>query len=312
MSNLCSCTSKYANSGQVSCIGALIKASRRLIFVSRYKNDGTLNKITVPTTLDNSFWSGLINNTDRSIRIYPLPKHVNAEIAKEASVYETFANGSKQFIHEGVSSFKCVYPAQQPYFLSVLKSGRCTDVAVYIVDANGALVGLSNGEENVVYPFALNRNTIDALLKWGTDTTGTNIEMSFEFDTDQKDEEIVKIDASDMVSVNLLSSSYDGLYDAIKSQTSTAATTMTFKLYAQGGSAASPVAITGLLIGGFALFNNTTSAAVTILTCVESTTVPGTYTLTYASQTSGNIIRITPTKSGVDFTNVIAQVATVA
>ncbi len=308
----CSCTSKYANSGQVSCIGALIKASRRVIMVSKFKDDGTLNKISLPATLNSAYWTALINNPDRSIRIYPLPKHVNAEIAKAESVYETFANGSKQFIHEGVSNFKCIYPAMQPYYLSVLKSGRCTDVACYIVDSSGALVGLTNGEENVLYPFSLNRNTIDALLKWGTDTTGTNIEMSFEFDTDQKDEEISKIDSADMVSVNLLSSAFDGLYDAIKSQTSTAATTMTFKLYAKGGSAANPVAIHGLVAADFALYNVTTSAAVTIILCTESSTVPGTYTLTYASQTSTNVIRITPTKTGIDFTNVIAQTAIVA
>lgn len=311
MSNLCSCTSKYANTGAPNCSGALIKASKKLIMVPKYKDDGTLNKVTLPATLNAAYFNALINHVDRSQRWYPLPKHVNAEVTKAESIYETFADGSKQFIQEGVSSFKCIYPAKQPKFLSILKSGRCNEMAVYIVDKNGALVGLSNGEENVVYPFALNKNTIDAIMRWATDTTGTNVEYMFEFDTDQKDEEIVKIDAADMTGVNLLVG-YNGLVDGIKSQVSTGQTSMVFKLYANGGSAAAPVAITGLLAANFALYNNTTSAAITIISALENTTIAGQYTLTYASQTIANVIRITPTLAGYDFTNVIAATATVA
>lgn len=305
----CSCTSKYANTGTPSCIGALILASRKLIMVPKYTDAGLLNKVTLPTTLDNTFFSGKVNNADRSVRWYPLPKHVNAEIAKEASVYETFNDGSKKFIHEGVSSFKCTYAGKQPSFLSILKSGRCTDMAVYIVDKAGALVGYTNGEENVLYPFALNANTIDAIMKWATDTTGSNIEYSFEFDTDQKDEYVAKIDSADMVSVNLLN--LDGLIDAKVAYTSTGATAMVVKLFAVGGSVATPVPITGLLAGSFALYNVTDSLAVTILTAVESTTVKGTYTLTYASQTVSDVIRLTPTLTGFDFTNVIATTSVV-
>lgn len=311
MSDSCSCTSKYENSGLTSCIGALIKVSRRIIMVPKYADDGTLNKITLPATINSAYITALINQADRSKRWYPLPKHVGAEITKSESTFETHSDNSKSFIHEGVSSFKAAYPDMQPFYLKVLKSGRCTDMACYIVDKAGALVGLSNGEENVLYPFALNRNTTDAIYMFATDTTTSKINLSFEFDTDQMDEQITKIDSSDMVSVNLLASSYDGLYDAIKSQTSTGIAAMVFKLYAQSGSAASPVAITGLTAPSFALYNVTDIAAVTVLTAVESTTVPGTYTLTYANQTPADVIRITPTKTGVDFTDVIAATATV-
>ena len=309
MSAICSCTSVYNNSGLPNCIGELIKDSQKLIMVSRYNNAGTLNKVTIPTTFNQAYFDALVNNVDRSIRWYPLPKHVNAEISKEASVYESFTDGSKQFIHEGVSNFKCLYPAKQPSFLSILKSGRCTDIAVYIVDKNGALVGLSNGEENVLYPFALNKNTIDAIYKWATAATGSNIEYMFEFDTNQKDEEIIKIDSSDMVSVNLLN--LDGLVDAKVAYTSTGQTAMVVKLFAVGGSVASPVAIQGLLAANFALYNVTTSAAVVVATAVESTVTPGTYTLTYLSQTIGNVIRLTPTLAKYDFTTVIATTSIV-
>jgi hypothetical protein len=278
--------------------------------VPKYSNAGVLNKVSLPATINAAYVNALINNNDRSLRWYPLPKHVNAEISKEASVYESFNDGSKKFVHEGVSNFKCIYASTKPNFLGILKSGRCTEMACYLVDKNSALIGLTNGEENVLYPFALNANTIDAIMKWASDTTGLNIEYMFEFDTDQQDEYVNKIDSADMVGVNLLVG-YDGLVDAIKSQTSTGQTSMVFKLYAQGGSIV-PVPITGLLAADFALYNNTTAAAITVITAVETVGTPGTYTLTYASQTIGNIVKITPTLAKYDFTNVIAAVATVA
>lgn len=308
MSELCSCTSQYKNSGQPSCVGALIQAARKIILVPRYKNDGTANKITVPATLNQAYFDALINNADRSARWYPLPKFVNVEMAKAESTYETFNDGTKKLIHEGVRTFKGILPAIQPQYLNVLKSGNCTDMAAIIIDKAGKIIGYSNGEENVLYPFPLNENTMNAVYMWATDSTGSNIDFSFEFDVDMKDEYIVQISESDLVSVNMLN--LEGLVDAKKSQTSTGQTSMVFKLYTEYGTVAKPIAIEGLLVANFALYNTTTSAAVTILTCTESP--KGTYTLTYASQTIGNIIRITPSTTGIDFTNVIAATATVA
>jgi len=308
MSELCSCTSQYKNSGQPSCAGALIQAARKIILVPRYKNDGTANKITVPATLNQAYFDALINNADRSARWYPLPNFVNVEMAKAESTYEPFNDGTKKLIHEGVRTFKGLLPAIQPQYLSVLKSGNCTDMAAYIVDKSGKLVGYSNGEENVLYPFPLNANTMNAVYMWATDSTGSNIDFSFEFDVDMKDEYIAQISANDLTSVNLLD--LDGLYNAVKSQTSTGQTSMVFKLYTEYGTVATPIAIEGLVAGDFALYNVTDSAAVTVLTCTESPA--GTYTLTYASQTVADVIRITPSTTGIDFTNVIAATATVA
>ena len=309
MSEICSCTSQYKNSGQPNCVGALIQAARKIILVPRYANDGTANKITVPATLNQAYFDALINNADRSLRWYPLPKFVNAEMSKAESIYETFANGTKKLVAEGVRTFKALLPAIQPNYLSVLKSGNCTDMAAYIVDKSGKLVGYSNGEENVLYPFPLNENTMNAVYMWATDTTGSNIDFSFEFDVDMKDEYISQIGLSDLTSVNLLN--LEGLIDAKKTQTSTGQTSMVFKLYTEYGTVATPIKIEGLVAADFALYNVTTTGAITIATCTESPV--GTYTLTWvASQTIGNVIRITPSTTGIDFTDVIAATAVVA
>ncbi len=308
MSEICSCTSQYKNSGQPSCVGALIQAARKIILVPRYANDGTANKISLPATLNQAYFDALINNADRSLRWYPLPKFVNVEMAKGESTYEEFSDKTKKLVAEGVRTFKGLLPAIQPQYLSVLKSGNCTDMAAYIIDKAGKLVGYTNGEENVLYPFPLNANTMNAVYMWATDTTGSNIDFSFEFDVDMKDEYIAQISGDDLTSVNLLN--LEGLYNAKKSQTSTGQTSMVFKLYTEYGTVATPIKIEGLVAGDFALYNVTDSAAVTVSTCTESPA--GTYTLTYASQTVADVIRITPSTTGIDFTDVIAQTATVA
>ena len=303
----CSCTSKYSNSGTPNCLGDLIGAARKLILVSRYDNTGALNKVSLPATLNQAFFDALINNTDRSKRWYPLPKFVNVTMPKEDSVFETFEDGSKKFVREGVRTFTAVLPGTGPQYLSVLKSARCSDMAVYIVDKNGALVGLTNGEPDVLYPFAINQGTMDAILQWATDTTGTNINFSMEFDIDQKDEQISLIANSQLVSVNLLN--LKGLYDAYVDYTSTGQTSMVAVLHSKYGNVGQLVGIQGLVAGDFALFNVTTATAVTILTAVEAPA--GTYTLTYASQTAGNVLRLTPTKAGIDFAPVVAKTSIV-
>lgn len=310
MSSTCDCTSVYKNSGQPTCKGTNLGIPRKAIMVPKYKSDGTLNKITLPATLNQSYFEELVNHTDRTQRWYPLPQFVNAEIAKAESVYETYNDGSKQLVHEGVRSFTAKFPNMQPQYLSVLKSGKCNEMAVYFVDNKGSLQGLSNGTTTELYPFDLNANTFNAILHWATDTTVTSVDFSFEFATDMLDENIRIVTSGSMVNVNLLQ--LEGLYDATKVQVSTGQTSMVFKLSALSLEQGNPVAITGLGSDDFALYNVTTSTAVTIITCVESTTVKGQYTLTYASQTIGNVIRITPTKAKIDFADVVLATAIVA
>lgn len=311
MSTTCDCTSVYKNSGQPTCKGTNLAVPRKPIMVPKYKADGTLNKITLPATLNQAYFTTLVNNVDRTQRWYPLPQFVNAEISKAESVYETFNDGSKIFVNEGVRSFTAKFPNMQPQYISVLKSGNCNEMAVYFVDKNGSLQGLSNGTENELYPFDLNANTFNAILNWATDTTATSVDFSFEFNTDMKDEDIRIIPASEMVSVNLLN--LEGLYDAKKTVVSTGQTSTVFKLYAESLNQAKKVAITGLVVGDFSVFNVTDSAAVTTgLTLTETVGTPGEYTLTYASQDVADVLRITPTKAGIDFTDVIAVTQIVA
>jgi hypothetical protein len=300
----------FKNSGQPTCLGLLPAVPKKAILVPKFKADGTLNKIVLPATLNQAYFDALINHTDRTQRWYPLPKFVNPENTKAEAVYESFNDGSKKFVHDGVRTFKAKLPSISPAYVQVINSGRCAEMALYFVDKNGSLLGTQVEGDTSLYPFALNANTLNAMYDWTNDTTGSNIDFSFEFDTDMLDSDIAWIKASDTVSVNLLN--LEGLYDAYKLVANTGQTTTTFSLFARNGNAINGVPIKGLIITDFAFYNVTTSTAITLLTLVESTVTPGTYTATYASQTIGNVIRITPTKAKIDFSNIVLQTQTVA
>ena len=62
------------------------------------------------------------------------------------------------------------------------------------------------------------------------------------------------------------------------------------------GSLKSLVPDTGLLVGDFSLYNNTTASSVTITSVTESP--DGTYTFVIPTQTSADVMVLTPSKDG--------------
>jgi hypothetical protein len=59
-----------------------------------------------------------------------------------------------------------------------------------------------------------------------------------------------------------------------------------------------------LVVGDFACYNVTDSSSVTITSVTENPT--GTYTFVIPTQTSAEVLRLTPTLIGHDFKNVVA------
>ena len=75
------------------------------------------------------------------------------------------------------------------------------------------------------------------------------------------------------------------------------------------GTFVNPLLVEGLVAGDMALYNVTDSANVTITSAVEAP--DGTYTISYASQTVADVLRLTITKDGFDFTAVTANTITI-
>jgi len=297
----CSCDVTFNNTGLPSCV-PLFDKIKKIILVPIEANDGTLNKIDLTATLNAAYFNAFINNADSSKRWYPLPSMKNVELTKAENVLESFNDGTSAFVKEGKRSFSALFTGQGAKFAGVLKASRCATFGIFGIDSNGSIIGYTNNEENVLYPIPVDASTWAPVWQAATDTTIQKVVLNFDFDTNLMDEYLWHVPSGDITGINLLNVS--GLVDVLSTNTSVGQTSWVVKLYSRYNTK-----IKGLVAGDFAIYNVTDSAAVTVVSCTE---VDGTYTLTYASQTVADVLRLTPTKTGYDFTEVIAKTGTVA
>lgn len=312
----CTCGTSFNNTGLPGCI-PVWTVFKKIIAVPLEANDGTSNYIDLTATLNSAYFSALINNVDSSKRWYPLPSLKNVESTKAENITESFSDGSIAFVQEGVRSFKALLVGQGVQYAAQLKAARCTTFGIYGVDGSGNLIGYTNNETGKLYPIPVDQNTWAPVWQIPTDTTLQKIELNFQFESTLLDDYLDQIVSSDMTGVNLLS--LEGLIDIYSTIVSTSTTAMVIKLYTRFGSAINRVVDQGLLVGDFyssiggtasRIYNVTTSTMVTLSGVVESPN--GTYTLSYTGPLSTNVLRVTPVKTGRDYTAVIANTAVVA
>lgn len=285
---ICNCTSTIGNLGLPSCepeIGII----KRMILVSLYKEDGTLNYVDTTATLNAAYFDALQYNTDTFQRWYPLAKDLkNVETTKADPVYFEFADGSKEFVRDGIRSFMAIIPNGFPKIVGKIMASGCRRLGVYFVDDRGNLVGYEKSTGNL-YPLELSQNTLNAFYNYANDSQNQRVMLSFEFDSKLQDEYISYIEAADM-GKDLLRE-LNGMMDVTISQVGTGTTTgFSAKLVLDYGNAKTKQPVSGLVAADFVLYNVTDSLAVTISTVTESP--DGTYAFTFTSQTATDILRL--------------------
>jgi hypothetical protein len=292
---MCDCSLSYTNTGLPDC-KTLMAVAKRLFLVPTFDSTGVRNKIATGDTLNAAYFAALINQADKSKRWYPLPEIVNVEDARGDATYETLADGKKVFVSDGIRAFKAWLIKQPAQLKAKLDNWRCLGMSVYFVDKEGNLIGETDGTD--FYPIPVDNDTLVALLVKTTDTTTQKIQISFEFQATVDDGDL-RIITQDEAGMDLLT--LEGLLDVNMSAAASISTT-SFKtsMTLDYGTFKTKDIATGFVAGDFALYNVTDAASVTIVTCVESP--DGTYTFTYTAQTSGDILRLTPTHTGFEFT----------
>lgn len=306
----CDCDSAgIGNTGVAPCIPKF-GVTKMLIFQPLYASDGTKNYLDRTVTMDATYINGLINNADRSKAIYPVGYDIkNVAKSKSESTKQTYDDGSIYPISAGVYAFTAIYPEAGPVFASILNSVHCTEVGIYEVNAGGSVRGYNDAENgDKIYPSPLSKATIEAIWNDQSDTVLENTVLNFQFDPNFRAEYLEIIPSSEFVGINMLG--LRGLIDVNSTNVSCIAgvstTIWVVKLRTKYNTP-----MKGLLVGDFAAYNTTDSASKTISSSVESPS--GTYTLTISTlETVTDKLRLTPTKTGFDYTAVIANTATVA
>lgn len=311
MSSLeCDCDSAgIANTGVASCVPKF-GVTKALIFQPLYASDGTRNYLDRTVTMDAAYINALINNADRSKAIYPVGYDIkNVAKNKSESTKQTYDDGSIYPISAGVYGFTAIYPEAGPVFSGIMNSIHCTEVGIYEVNAAGSVRGYNDAENgDKIYPSPLSKATIEAIWNDQSDTVLENTVLNFQFDPNFKAEYLEIIPNAEFVGINMLG--LRGLVDVSSTNVSCIAGGLT-TIWVVKLRTVWNTPMKGLLVGDFAAYNTTDSASKTISSSVESPS--GIYTLTISTlETVSDKLRLTPTKTGFDFTKVIANLATVA
>lgn len=300
----CLCQETLGNTGEANC-KPLAKVTKKIVLVPTYKADGTRNKISKSVLYSQVLLAAAVNNTDPLQRFYPSPLLENVTSERPAPTYETAPSGRKAFIKEGVRSMSMEIWEQGPEYKKQLDKARCNEVSAYIIDLDGSIRGMELAtDDGYLYPIKIDNQSWYVSLVMGTDTVTEKLLVTFDWDQTEDDAQLRMIAAGDMTADWL---GANGLLDIKSTISAISTTSFTAKLYTVFGSEFSKIPNRGLVAADFALYNVTDSAAVTITTAVESTTVPGTYVFTFSAQTSADVLRLTPTKTGFDYTAVIAN-----
>lgn len=297
----CKCNVGLGNTGTPNC-QPIATVAKKLIVVPTYDSTGAKQGILLTDTLDEAYLTAKINAANAADRWFPLPVMENITHERADSIVETAASGKLALIREGVKSFSGEIWKQSPALLGKIKEARCTDISVFIVDNDENVIGSCPSDDGYLYPIQVDKDSWDARTIEATDTTVQKISLAFNWSDDEKDEDIRMITEDDY-SFDALGAK--GLLDVNAVYSSISTTGFTATLSTIFGSKAALVKVKGLVAGDFALYNVTDDLAVTITSVTES--ADGVYDFVIPAQTSADVLRLTPTKNGFDFTNVVSN-----
>ena len=303
--SLCSCDVSLQNTGSPSC-APIMGVAANFILVPLIANDGTFNYIDPSDTLNDAYFTALINEADDSKRWYPTGKLKNVTTDRADPILETFEDGSSVFIRDGIRNFTAMIIKGSFELAKQFNANRCSTFGIFIVDLDGNILGTTKSSDNYLYPISVDAATFYAKPVFTTDTTIQKIMLSGQWDVLQKDDDLRMISASSIPAANIVN--LKGLMNVYATIVSTSTTTMVLDLYAKVGNMVTNYKIEGLVTADFVssdtgstskMYNITDNSDLTV-TAAESTTVDGRYTLTYSGAVASEVLQPLIKKNGLD------------
>jgi len=301
------CLTGIGNTGYLKVCGSNFKDVAGIIVTYAYANDGTENKIAANEVLDDAFLTAQINQTDASKRWYPIATPLNAfESTRSESTFEELDNGSREFIKQGARTVNFQVRGQSTIYLGQLKACECDELAFYLIDSQGKLMGIVKTKEGQdLYPIKMQPSSLDSNYIFASSTTNEYLTVSFQFGLKENDA-LLRVYNDSLVEGGLLS--LKGLLDVYSTFTSVTTTGFTAKLatlFTQGDK----YNASGLVLADFTLTGNGSPIVITSVT--ETPALSGTYVFVIPSTLTTVVKKLTPVKAGFDFAPVIAKTFTV-
>lgn len=302
MSNPCSCDAGKSNTQKSNCKN-LEQILRRFIIVPEYKNDGTKFEWATTSLITKTNMLAAINAADIDDRIFPIAAMEQVEEIRSESITQEFNSGNIAKLDDGRREFTGFIPYGDPILYKKLKTWGCQKFGILEVDKNGNLsYNTDKTTELKVQPFLIDENSWDVIYVKAKDKEVPGIMIKFKYRVSVDDSYRRILEASDL-DFDALEDLYS-LFDVSATYTSITATGFTVTLKNEYG-----LPVQGLALADFALFNITDNASVSISAAPE--TSAGAYAITFASLTSSDVLRLTPTENGYDFSLVVANHITI-
>src|ERR1035437_8333876 len=171
--NTCDCNAILMNT-KTGCITTKAVEKRTWI-VNEVGSAGTKNYIDLTATLDDTYFSGKVNNANPLDRFYPLPEIKNVIDAREKPVLYTWKDGTEVFVRDGVRKFDGMFPPEvaSPQLLGILEGQRCAVPCKFTIDANGTIWGKISADGTKLYPVKMDPQSIAPIFINPTDTEPT-------------------------------------------------------------------------------------------------------------------------------------------
>lgn len=301
MSNIfCPCAGSGSGNTGLTAKRYLQKVTRKLIAVRLYADDGTRNSIADTDTIDQAYIDAKINHSDASKRWYPIGEFVNVDRPTPDDLSETFNDGSSAITGQNPRTFTGFLLNTPPLYIAQLEALLCNPIGFYFVDACGSPQGEINSANNLLYPIAINNQSFSAKAVNATDTAVFKIQVTFEIKQSVKDSNLRQIKESVLSANSVDFLDLEGLIDVTATApTSITTTGFVTTLSADAGGFIEQTAVEGFTDADFALYNNTSDAAVVITSVTESPA--GTYTFVIPAQTSSDNLTLSSAVSGDAF-----------
>lgn len=308
MSNDCICSASLQDLGVSQC-NDLTKILARLIIVPELDRAGDKNLFATEDLVTKSALQAKFDSAYIEDRFFPLPKMENVENLRADPKYWTANNDRKIKVSDGVRTITMFITQEDGashILLGKLQALSCLKNGFYGVDKNENFIYLTDSLTGLkIQPILF--EAFDAQMVEGTDSDPLLIKVTFDYRTNVKDKHLRYLSAESRDFEGLDTNDVYSLLDVYSAYSNIIVTGFTVTLTEKntGGN----LAIKGLLVGDFTLYNNSTSAPVVVTSATES--ADGVYDLEFALQVVGNILCLTPSKAKYDFSAVVSNLITI-
>ncbi len=290
MAELCACDSGTPGFGVIDCFG---KPDRPVgIGFMPLKSGGALNVITAP--LNQAAWEALLYTKDATQRLSLLNDVKAYTSERDDAVTETI-DTIDYYISEGkkMVSFEMIgVPAKLKAYVDSLRCGKNGFVAP---TASGQLLGMRRAiGADELFPIPIIAQTVTSKIIDKTKETLAKMMIMFQIAESVNDADIVYIPA-DEITADLVDTG--AMIQTIATTTGTSTTTSTTQEVQLDFSMSGVISANGMeayegisTATYFEIYNQNTLATVLVSGVSESAVTPGLYTLTFAAQTTPDVL----------------------